>query len=253
MKDYICQYLKTIESKYTVTILYACGTGSRQYGSSTLYSDYDIRFIFVRSIKDYLKLNKEREVITEQLPRLDFHGWDVYKAFELFHKSNPSLYEWLFSNIIYIEAEEIIPELRNILKDSISLNKLCHHYISMAENNLATLQSKQLVGHQYVKNALQAIRGLLMAHSITKDNKLPPIQLNTLIRLYSYSQEVMSLFDKVLTCKQYSVPLAETDREMLLNVLLNGIENVKGNINETKTAKINVEALNNLLWKIFQV
>ena len=44
-------------------------------------SDYDVRFIYVRNQKDYLRLDEVRDVIEWQLDEvLDINGWDLKKA-----------------------------------------------------------------------------------------------------------------------------------------------------------------------------
>ena len=45
----------------------------------------------MRKLEDYLKLDKTRDVIEWQLDdTLDISGWDLKKALQLMHESNPS-------------------------------------------------------------------------------------------------------------------------------------------------------------------
>ena len=58
-------------------------------------SDYDVRFIYVRNKEDYLKLNKNRDVIEWRLDDvLDINGWDIQKALRLLW-GQPTLIEWV--------------------------------------------------------------------------------------------------------------------------------------------------------------
>lgn len=102
MRDLIIQKLKEIEQNENIRILHAVESGSRAWGFPSPDSDYDVRFIYIRSPEFYLKLEKTRDVI--ELPindMLDINGWDLNKALRLLHSSNPTLFEWMSSPVIY--------------------------------------------------------------------------------------------------------------------------------------------------------
>lgn len=102
MQNVIEEQLKEIEEKENVKIIYCVESGSRAWGFASPDSDYDVRFIYVRNKEDYLKLNKNRDVIEWRLDDvLDINGWDIQKALRLLYKSNPTLIEWSMSPIVY--------------------------------------------------------------------------------------------------------------------------------------------------------
>ena len=102
MQNVIEEQLKEIEEKENVKIIYCVESGSRAWGFASPDSDYDVRFIYVRNKEDYLKLNKNRDVIEWRLDDvLDINGWDIQKALRLLYKSNPTLFEWSMSPIVY--------------------------------------------------------------------------------------------------------------------------------------------------------
>ena len=102
MLDIINKKLKENEEKENIKILLAVESGSRAWGFASSDSDYDVRFIYVRNQKEYLRLNDIRDVIEWQLDEtLDINGWDIKKALLLLKKSNPTLFEWWNSPIIY--------------------------------------------------------------------------------------------------------------------------------------------------------
>ena len=102
MNKIIEQKLKEIEEKENVKIILAVESGSRAWGFASPDSDYDVRFIYVRETKEYLKLNEIRDVIEWQLDEtLDISGWDIKKALKLLYKTNPTLFEWFSSPIVY--------------------------------------------------------------------------------------------------------------------------------------------------------
>ena len=119
MEALIQEKLHEIEKRENCRILLAVESGSRAWGFASPDSDYDVRFIYVRDKESYLKLNRPRDVI--ELPIndvLDINGWDVEKALKLLHKSNPTVFEWFSSPVIYkdmVKAKKYFYVLRPIL------------------------------------------------------------------------------------------------------------------------------------------
>jgi predicted nucleotidyltransferase len=90
--------LEVIERDEGVVVLLAVESGSRAWGFPSADSDYDVRFMYVRTPEAYLTidLEKQRDVIERPiLDNIDLRGWDIRKALKLFRKSNPPLLEWL--------------------------------------------------------------------------------------------------------------------------------------------------------------
>ena len=84
--------LSEIEKQENVTILLAIESGSRAWGFASPDSDYDVRFIYVRPMEDYLRLNEPRDIIEWQLDDvLDINGWDLKKALIQFRRGNVSI------------------------------------------------------------------------------------------------------------------------------------------------------------------
>lgn len=105
MRETILYKLNELEKKENVRILLAVESGSRAWGFASPDSDYDVRFIYVRPKAEYLRLEKTRDVI--ELPiegALDINGWDLDKTLRLLHGSNPTLFEWFSSPIVYRET-----------------------------------------------------------------------------------------------------------------------------------------------------
>ena len=93
MEKIIQEKLREIEEKENVRIIMAIESGSRAWGFASPDSDYDVRFVYVRRLEDYLRLEKTKDVIEWQLDDvLDINGWDLKKALFLMHDSNPSLF-----------------------------------------------------------------------------------------------------------------------------------------------------------------
>ena len=90
MREKIQEQLRRIEEAENIKILLSVESGSRAWGFASPDSDYDVRFIYIRRLEDYLRLDTNRDVI--ELPIddvLDINGWDLQKTLRLLHKSNP--------------------------------------------------------------------------------------------------------------------------------------------------------------------
>ena len=105
--DAIRKKLNEIEAANQVKILYAVESGSRAWGFASPDSDYDVRYVFIRPMEDYLRIDPLPDHIDGPLDEVqDYSGWDVKKALGLLGKSNPSLLEWLHSPIVYAQTPE---------------------------------------------------------------------------------------------------------------------------------------------------
>lgn len=131
MKEIIQKKLEEIEKQEHVKIILAVESGSRAWGFDSADSDYDVRFLYVREPEMYLKLDNIRDVIEWQLGEVfDISGWDIKKALQLLYKSNPTLFEWINSPIVYKETKETL-ELRDIAKEYFDVKKSVMHYLNM--------------------------------------------------------------------------------------------------------------------------
>ena len=94
MRELIDLKLKEIEKRENIKILHCVESGSHAWGFPSPDSDYDVRFIYVRPMEYYLRLDKTRDVIEWQLDEtLDINGWDLQKMLRLLHGSNPTVFE----------------------------------------------------------------------------------------------------------------------------------------------------------------
>ncbi|QFT89331.1 putative nucleotidyltransferase [Bacillus sp. THAF10] len=165
-----------LEKKYHITILYACEAGSRAYGLVSSSSDFDLRFLYICDIEHYLSISKGADTITEKIANIDCHGWDLQKALLLANKSNPTLFEWLYSPIVYKSMAPLINELKGIVSTDYCKKTLKAHYINLANKNGRAFQEKNKTGF-----LVHALRGALMAEEIIHTDLLPGINLKELM------------------------------------------------------------------------
>ena len=135
VRETILEKLNEIEKRENIKILHCIESGSRAWGFASPDSDYDVRFIYVRPKEFYLRLDKTRDVIEWQLDdTLDINGWDVQKALTLLHKSNPTLFEWNSSPVVYKTTDEW-QKISAIINRYFVAKSGLYHYISTAKSN----------------------------------------------------------------------------------------------------------------------
>lgn len=194
----IQEKLNEIEVKENVKILLAIESGSRAWGFASPDSDYDVRFIYVRPMEDYLRLDEIKDVIEWQLDEvLDINGWDLKKALIQFRKGNATLFEWSNSPVVYKK----LPEWDNIYetaKSYFSAKAALYHYYGTAKNTFTSyLQDDQVKYKKY----LYALRPLLACKYIEEYKCPPPVLFDDLLKM-PLSPELRHGIDELLEIKK---------------------------------------------------
>ncbi|MEK3988711.1 nucleotidyltransferase domain-containing protein [Robertmurraya sp. FSL R5-0851] len=188
MKEHIIEVLQQMEREYDVKVLYACESGSRAWGFSSMDSDYDVRFLYIHTKEWYLSIDQGRDVLEFPSqdsfsipvhPLLDMSGWELTKALRLFRKSNPPFFEWLHSDIIYYENYSTLEKLLAIEQKVFSPITNIHHYVSMAKRNFRSYLIEEEVHH---KKYFTVLRPILAGKWIILNHTFPPIKFEVLVK-----------------------------------------------------------------------
>lgn len=172
MERLIEEKLNEIERKEQVRILYAVESGSRAWGVASPDSDYDVRFIYVRPMKEYLRLDGVKDVIEWQMDEvLDINGWDLRKALQQFHRGNATLFEWANSPVVYKRTAEWDMICREA-EDWFSEKAAVYHYYATAKNTCFQHLLEQQVRY---KKYIYALRPLLACRYIEETHRVPPV------------------------------------------------------------------------------
>ena len=198
MHQTILDNLDRIEQQHNITILWACESGSRAWGFASPDSDYDVRFIYAHKPSAYIRVFDKRDVIEEPIDGLlDINGWDIKKALGLLRKSNPALMEWLSSPIIYKQHAAIQP-LTELAKDAFLPISSCHHYLSMARQDI----NKLVIGSDIrLKKYLYMFRALLAAQWVIEHGTQPPMRFQELVQRFLPSGDIKEQIDELLHLK----------------------------------------------------
>ncbi len=180
----IKSYLRDIERNRGIRILYACESGSRAWGFSSVNSDYDVRFIYKAPAQKYLSVNEMSDTIshTPENNDVELHGWDLKKTLSLIVKGNAAVREWVNSPTVYFQDDIFMHAFeKRILNHYNDLLPLEFHYYGLAKNTW----------HKYIdfstpiiaKKYLYVIRPVLAGLWIHQQNEFPPLDINTLLTI----------------------------------------------------------------------
>lgn len=98
LPDWIVPWLHFIEKVNDIKIIAALVSGSRSYGVAAPNSDYDLKFLFVNRVENYISIDRPAQVIEATAP--DGHdgtitGYELGKYLNLLRKSCTNQLEYL--------------------------------------------------------------------------------------------------------------------------------------------------------------
>lgn len=198
--DDIGSALAEIEQSEDVTIFYACESGSRAWGFESNDSDYDVRFLYAHRNSWYLSLDARRDVIERPISDvLDVSGWDARKALALMKRSNPPLFEWLSSPIVYKDMPNVTNLMRAHVERCYSRKSTFHHYLHMAQGNYRDYLRGEVVK---VKKYFYVLRPLLACIWLERDMGFVPMEFNKLVSAVLREGPVVAAIADLLVAKR---------------------------------------------------
>ena len=249
MRKIILEKLDEIEKRENIRILHCIESGSRAWGFASPDSDYDVRFIYVRPKDFYLRLDKTRDVIEWQLDEtLDINGWDVQKALTLLHKSNPTLFEWNSSPIVYKTTDDW-QKISAIINRYFVAKSGMYHYLNTARRNYREFLTGETVKY---KKYFYVLRPLLACKWILTEGTPPPMLFRTLMDQY-LDEELKPAVEKLLDIKMNTPEIGEGKRIDCINDYLNrNIEEMEHIISELATEDVrDWDELNKVFLSLF--
>lgn len=250
IKGAILDELQEIERREGVRILHCVESGSRAWGFASADSDYDVRFIYLRPKEYYLRLDKTRDVIQWQLDdTLDINGWDIKKALTLLHSSNPTLFEWNSSPIVY-KTTKAWQRVDHVIRSYFVARSGLYHYLSTARSNY----NEYLTGRSVrLKKYFYVLRPLLACKWILAEGTPPPMEFRILVEKYldeALRPDVEGLLDMKINAPEITeIPPLEAVNAYIESTI-NEIEEAITRLPVDKTNSW--QELNELFWQILQ-
>lgn len=250
MKELIQEKLREIGQREECRILLAVESGSRAWGFASPDSDYDVRFIYVRPEKVYLRLDRTRDVIEVPInDELDINGWDIDKTLRLLHKSNPTVFEWFSSPIIY-QTSAFADQFRPIMQKYFSSKAGLWHYLHMAEGNYRDYLRGEMVR---AKKYFYVLRPILACKWILEKGTPPPMLFTDLVKS-ELPDDLSETVNQLLDLKMNSPEIKEIPRIDQLNRYLDaGIVSAKEQIEKLPDAPVqDWDELNELFFSVLE-
>ncbi|MCS1350209.1 nucleotidyltransferase domain-containing protein [Mechercharimyces sp. CAU 1602] len=252
MDAVIKEKLAQIEQEEGVTVLYAVESGSRAWGFASTNSDYDVRFIYVRSSKEYLRLEPPRDVIERPIDdELDIVGWDLYKTLRLVHKSNPSVMEWLDSPHIYVERGLLAVTLREWTQAKYSMKRLTYHYLHMARRHYTEFIAEQ--ERVILKKYLYTLRAVIAMKWIEERGCTPPTPFAKTVAGIDLPLEVEQQLNEWLEIKKRSREKDKVVSSRIINTYIEGeLQRLEERVPQLPDCSIELELLDKVAWEQVQ-
>ena len=202
MKTSIQLKLSEIEKTHGIKILYSCESGSRAWGFPSPDSDYDVRFVYTRTLDDYLTIRPKKDHLSFPInDELDVSGWDISKVLQLIGKSNTTPFEWLQSPVLYKEEKLFKDELWKLCQHYFCPRSNIHHYLGIAHGAMKTMQEEDIK----IKKLFYVLRPLLAALWCAERNTIAPMSIFPLMNLLSEDlrKKLLSLIELKSTANEY--------------------------------------------------
>lgn len=276
--ELIKEKLNEIEKKHNVKIIFAVDNGSNAYGIASQNSDIDLRFLYVETIENYLRLGREKDVIEiiDKENNIEYKGFSLDKFLKLLSKSNPSILEELNSPISYLEKnkfERIVNEIKELSIEFFSMKRCLFHYTGNAINDLKKvketiikleLDNKKSFVKLMVKKVLSVFRSLLVCEYIINEKKYPitsnftflmdnssaikKVKIDETITVYELLKELISLKKE---CVGYFA-IEKEKFENFLEFINNSIDEYRDIANELKDKAIDFKKINDYYIKVLK-
>jgi predicted nucleotidyltransferase len=211
--EIITAKLLKIEKEHNVKILYAVESGSRAWGFESTDSDYDVRFVYVHPKNWYLNILPKRDVIEYPIvDEYDFSGWDLRKTLFLVNKSNPVIFEWLKSPIVYYKDKFFYDVIEKIAKEYFSPVSSVYHYLHMADGNYRHYFQENEVK---IKKYFYVLRPLLACLWIENYNETPPLEFEKLITQIT-DKALLNGITELLTRKKSGIEMGLEPKNVII-------------------------------------
>ncbi|TYR79993.1 nucleotidyltransferase [Priestia megaterium] len=243
MNKQVEEKLKQIEKQYHVKVLFACEAGSRAYDLHTPSSDYDIRFIYKYEQSRYLHLYRPSEVINAKDINYDIQGWDLYKAMHLFTKSNPSLYEWMHSSVIYHEVPAFAQSMRKMIKTSYSFKTLGFHYLKLLNRN-SKRNLTFSVTIEDIKVSLHLVRSYMSLTVLIKQQAFPELSFHKLMTQTEHEPFILYMSRLLVRAKQQQGTISLQDLKELKRFVQSEILRLEQAVSSLPERRFNSEEIN---------
>ena len=178
MEQNIVELLKCIEKEKKIKILFAVEAGSRAWELNSSESDYDVHFVYYRSLEDYISINKFDDQINLGFDKnlkpknkngvfIEMTGIDIFKYFKSLLTCNVSAIDLVNSDVLYLGDNT---GLKEYVENNINKPKL---FVQLYCSGRGLYKSHFASKEINVKKYLHVMRIILKVEYLLKYQKLP--------------------------------------------------------------------------------
>jgi uncharacterized protein len=222
--------------------LFYIESGSRLWGIASPDSDYDVRGFHLQSKRQYFDFKKQRDIIEVMDGDFDFVSYDIDKMFVLLVKSNPTVFEWIRANIVYLNELPDWTKFQNDIIVNFDFKALFHHYISLAKGNINLMETGKKFTY---KTAFYCIRGLLSADLATRQI-IPELLIDDLFNQFDETNDVLTIAKDSLERKKQQKEkeeVIEHDKEKILTAIKIFAKQLESKTPESSKSKSRLETV----------
>ena len=193
--------LDDVETSDEVAVAWAIESGSRAWGFPSPDSDYDCRFLYVRSVEAYVSPWPARDVIETPLDKIfDVNGWDLRKAVQLLVKGNAVVIEWLRSPFVYRGQQDFRTELLALADEVTDRAIIGRHYLHVGAGQWSRYGGG---GEVPLKRAFYALRPAATLRWLENhpDSAVAPMELVPLLVESDAPKDVIDLVRELVELK----------------------------------------------------
>lgn len=201
-----------VASEDGVRLLMAVESGSRAWGFPSPDSDYDVRFLYIRSRRDYLALKPVRDVVERPIvDEIDLNGWDIRKALGLLLKHNAVLSEWIDSPTRYIVDDPVVEQLADLASRHFNPRGYALHYANLGKGTVERWLDPD--GEIAVKRYFYALRPALSVRALRLDpSRRPPMNIMPLMQAADLERVLVDQIDELIARKAQTKEAGNTVR-----------------------------------------
>lgn len=194
--------LRQTECEHNVHILFAVESGSRAWGFASPDSDWDVRFVYVHKPEWYFQIAERKDTIEKMYPDgIDLSGWELGKALRLFKRSNPSLFEWLESPVVYSEDKAFMAKIRKLESRYFNADKAMFHYNHTYKKHYDSYMEDYGLP---LKRFMYYLRGVLVCKWLEQHKSVPPVLFEELVNATVDNGTIKEQIARLLELKRQS-------------------------------------------------
>lgn len=205
------------ETKEEIPLFYV-ESGSRLWGIASPDSDFDVRGFHLQSKRQYFDFKKHRDIIEKMDGDFDFVSYDLDKMFGLIAKSNPTVFEWIRSHLIYFNNLPNWSNLQNQIVANFDFQRLFYHYLSLSKGHLALIETNKKFTY---KTLFYCLRGLLSVQ-LAAQHIIPELLIDELFKQFDKDSEILHLAKNSLERKKQKTEkeeVVESEKPKILTAI----------------------------------